>query len=298
MAKTAEKPPIKYYEIVDRKGSGFIMNGTEGTQFQQELSAPSVQWISATGKAHDPNNKHGFVDIRWISGCNFIDPQEQERQGYKPNRFEDKIPMESGYAAIERSGNTVGLYDYYERVFYNTDVEGRPATAAARFREVKINKKAELLLDEDEMLTQAKALVYELRLNTGNKETPYRYNEDRINAICRLVNVWDESNETKLVKLIKVATQNPKEFIETVLKAEQTVITEVSHALELKVIMFDGNTAQYCNENKIIHSLGSGNMKPDVKIERLAAWLSTSEGNESLTELRAKIELAKEQLLK
>ena len=187
--------------------------------------------------------------------------------------------------------------DLLGQVFYNQDAPNRPESATPIYREVKLDKKAETLLDEDELITQAKSLIYELRMNTGDKKIPYRYNLDRINSICRLVNVWDETPERKLILLIQKANQSPKDFLETVLKAEQTVITEVSHAMELNVIMFDGNTSQYTEGNKIIKHLGNDKLKPNQKAEQLASWLTTEEGNADLTELRAKIEVAKAKLL-
>lgn len=296
MAVKKEKAEVKYYEIVDKKPSGFIMDGTGGTQYQQELTAPSIQWISAQGKrcVKDEKGIPHYEEIRYINGCDSIIPEEQTRRGFVPKRMMDKIPIENGFITVERSGDEVGLFDYLNQAFYNADNPDRPDTAAARYREVKMNEKARELLDDDEMMTEAKSIVYSLRKNTGGK-TPYKYDEDRIDSICRLVNVWDQSPETKLVKLLKAATQNPKEFLEIVVKSEQTIITEISHALEMKIISFDGNTAQYSEGNKIITSLGSDKItREDVKIDRLAAWFGTQEGNASLTELRAKLELAKE----
>lgn len=296
MAEKKVKAPVKYYEIVDKKPSGFIMDGTGGTPYQQELTAPSIQWVSAQGKTcvKDTEGIPHYIEVRYINGCDSILPDEQIQRGFSPKRLMDKIPIENGFVTVVREGNTIGLYDYLEKSFWNLDNPDRPESADARYREVKMDQKAEALLDEDELMTNAKAVVYSLRITTGNKKAPYRYDEDRIDTICKLVNVWDQSPETKLVKLLKVAIQSPREFLEIVTKSEQTIITEISHALEMNVISFDGNTAQFTEGNKILRALGTGNMRADVKIEKLGAWLGTEEGNSSLTELRAKLELAKE----
>lgn len=294
--------PVKYYEIVDKKSSGFIMDGTENTQFQQELVAPSMQWISSTGmtavqvQGEDGKMTKHFKPIRYINRCDIIDEVEQDKRGFRVNRFEDKIGMENGFATVAREGTTIGLFDYFEKSFYNADNPDRPQNIAPRYREVKLDQKATQLLDEDELLTQSKSLVYALRLNTG-KAGQYKYNTDRIDAICRLVNVWDESPERKLILLLQRAMQNPKQFLETVVKAEQTVITEVSHSIELGVLNFDKNVAQFSEGDKIIFNVTGDKLKPEQKIEQLAAWLSTDAGNSALTELRAKLETAKEKQL-
>ena len=295
MAKK-EQAPVKYYELAEKRSSGFILDGTKGTQFQQELTAPAIRWISSSGRTYNPETK-GFKEIRYLSGCDILDPEEQKKRGYTPRPFEDKIPMEAGFISVAREGNTVTLYDYLEQVNYNLDAQNRPDGATATFKEVKLDKQAVDLLDEDEFITKAKGLVYELRLNTGDKKAPYKYNIDRINSICRLVDVWDETPERKLILLLQKATQSPKEFLETVSKAEQTVITEVTHAMELNLIMFEGNTAQYSEGNKIIVNLTGDKLKSEQKAEKLAFWLTTAEGNTSLTELRAKLEVAKGKLL-
>lgn len=299
MAQKKSDTPVKYYEVVEKKGSGFILDGTKGTPMQQELNCPEVTWIPSSGKTSFVNEQgqKEFKDIRYVSGCSFLDPEDQKKRGFLPHKMNDKIPMEKGFMAVERSGNTVSLFDYLEKSFYNLDNPDRPQTATAIYREIKMDQKAEKLLDEDEIQTRAKLIVYELRLATGNEKSPYKYNTDRIDAICRMLNVWDETPERQLLLLMNKAMTNPKEFVNIVERTEQTIITEVSHALEMNIIKFDGNVAQYIDENEIILSLGNDKMKPDVKIEKLASWLSTEQGNASLTKLRAKLEEAKQKLL-
>lgn len=294
MSKAKEKVLTKYYEIADKGKSGFVMDGTEGTQFQQELVAPSIQWIDSRGKALVENDGTShYVEIRYIAGCDSIIPEEQDKRGFKPNRFEDKIPMTNGFMTVKRDGNTIGLYDYFERVFYNQDVAGRPSTAAARFKEVKLDKKAENLLDEDEKITEAKMIVYSLRENTGNSKNQYRYNHDKIDAICRLVGVWDETPERKLILLLQKATMEATSFLEIVLKAEQTVITEISHSLDLKIVAFDGNIVKFVEGGRILLDMGTDKIKSeDLKIEKFASFLATDIGNPALTEMRAKLEVA------
>lgn len=293
------KAEVKYYELVDKNPSGFVKDGTRGTPYHQELTGPSIRWIPSTGlKAEIIDGVLHHKPIRWINGCEILDPIEQKKQGFEPNRFEDKIGIENGFFNTAAEGGLLSLHKYCEVVFYNADAPNRPNDFTPIFRELRIDKKAETLLDEDEVQTQAKMLIYELRQATGNKKMPFKYNTDRISAICRLVNVWDETPERQLMLLLSKAMQNPKEFLEVVVRSEQTIITEVSHALELKVIKFDGNTVQYVSENKIITSLGSDKIKELDKIEKFASWLATNEGTNALTEMRTKVELAKEKLFK
>ena len=300
MAVKKQEFPTKYYEIADKKKSGWVLDGTKGTSYHQEISTPSILWIPTRGriaeKQEDGTTK--YKEVNYINGCDTLDLEEQKKKGFISKPFEDKIPMENGFMTVVRDGNTIVLYDYLEKVFYNEDTPGRPNTATAIYREVKLDKRAETLLDDDELQTQAKALIYQLRINTGNQKDKYKYNHDRIDAICKMVNVWDETPERKLILLLQKANQDPKEFLNVVVRSEQTVITEVSHALEMNVILFDKNVAMFTEGNKIIFTVeGSEKQATDKKISQVASWLSTEEGNQTLTELRGKLEIAKDKSL-
>lgn len=290
-----DKVPVKYFEVVEQGDSGFVLDGTERTQHEQRLHAPTVSWVPTDGiEAY--KDESGIIrhrPIRHIKNCESIYPLEQEKMGFKPNRTNDKIPLDNGFITVKRSESTVATFDYLMAATYLIDNPLRPASATAIYREIKTDDRAVELIDEDELLTRAKSKVYALRLNTG-KDQPYKYDDAKIDSYCRLLNLWDETPERKLVLLLGAATQKPKDFLNIISKAEQTVIIEVSHALQLGVIMFDANTAQYAKENKIITPVGKGNMSEIKKIEALAAWLQTPEGNADLTELRTKLEAGKE----
>ena len=109
MAEKKVKAPVKYYEIVDKKPSGFIMDGTGGTPYQQELTSPSIQWVSAQGKMceKDEEGIAHYVEIRYINGCDSIIPDEQLKRGFQPKRLMDKIPIENGFATEKDSADVI-----------------------------------------------------------------------------------------------------------------------------------------------------------------------------------------------
>lgn len=298
----AKKPPEIFIELFDKRNSGFILDGTENTIAMEELNCPTIRWIPNEGKKGImENNARKDVPIRFIKGCDTIDIEEQVKRGFKPNHYEDKIPIEKGYATIIREGNTASLYDYLTSVYYNADAPHRSPTAAKLFKIVQLDKEAEGYNEEDVVRAHAIMFVDGLRIKTGNDKEGkalYKYNEDRISALCALLNVTGETPATQIFQIMSKAKSDSRYFMETVEKFEQTIITEVSHALELNVIKFDDNTAMYFNESKIIKNLGTQKLKKEEKIEQLADYLKTREGNPELTELRAKLDLAKEQALK
>jgi hypothetical protein len=295
--------PIMFLETCLQGESGFYMDGTAGTPYAQQLRTPAIEWIATTGMevieevTKDINGKEVRKKmnrrIRHIKDCDTIYPEEQDKRGFVPNRNSDKIIMENGFITIKDEGSTANTFKYLLAATYFADNPLRPATATKRYREIKINERAVAFVDDDELLTAAKAKVYALRLSTGEKGK-YKYNQDKINSYCNLLDIVELSPETQIFSLIENAKRDPKTFLNTVVKAEQTVVTEISHALQLDVIMFDGNNAQYTKESKVITSLGTLKMSNNKKIEALADYLQTPEGNNDLTELRTKLEVEKE----
>lgn len=291
--KEAEKI---FIELFDKRSSGFILVGTENTPAPEELDCPTVRWIPNEGLMAD--TKDGYrkdVRIRFINGCDSILVEEQEKRGFKPNRFEDKILFEKGYATVFREGSTVGLFDYLTKVYYNSDAPDRSPTAAKLFKLVKLDKEAEGYNEEEVVRAHAIIFVDGLAIKTGNT---YQYKEDRIDALCNLLGLVADTPATKMFELMRRAKSDPRSFMQLVEKFEQTIVTEISHALELNVIKFEDNTAMYSNEGKVIKNLGTQKLNKDKKIEALADYLSSRDGNEMLTELRAKLDLAKENVLK
>lgn len=291
MSEKKPPAPVMYIELCDKRNSGFVKNGTEGTPFHDELNCPNMTWLPNSGfkgiKDGDTETII-FKEIRWIKNCNTIDKEEQDRRNVKPNPYEDKIPVEKGFATVVRDGSTISLYDYLTSVFYSENAEFRPETLSPLYRIVQLDKKAEEIDESDIEMADAIMLVGSMRTQTGKDKT-YKYNEDRLNSICEICAVHADTTATKFHALMSLAKAKSRWFLDLVVKFEQTIITEVTHALELDVVKFDGNTAIYVEDEKVIHGLGTGNLGRETKIERLSDYLKTREGSEALTELRAKI---------
>jgi hypothetical protein len=299
----SSKAPVMYLELVEKRNSGFVKNGTDGTAFHEELNCPNIRWIPNSGfkavtEKHGERDVIAFKEIRWVKNCSTIDKDEQDRRNIKPNRMEDKIPFEKGFATVVREGSTISLYDYLKDVFYSKDSENRPETADAIYRVMQLDKQAEEIDESDIEMADAIKLVASLRTQVGTKEKSYKYNEERLDAMCAICNVYADSTATKFHALMSLAKARSKWFVDLVVKFEQTILTEVTHGVELEVIRFDGNTALYTNEDRVIKNLGTGNLAKDTKIEKLSDFLKTKEGNPHLTELRAKIQVAKENIQK
>lgn len=297
-----EKPDMLYIELCKKGHSGFFQDDTIDTQNPIELVSASltfiptigsriIQWKDKNGKMMKKSEK-----IQWIKGEEIIAYDEQQRAGLAPERSGNVITIEKDSAIIVREGSTIGLHDYINDATYNESNPDRPAKATALYRTIKIDDKAEQMNEHDIQL--ADALIYIKSLSEKISEGKYTYKEDKIDMLCNLFVVGAETFPQKLAALSSYAKINPKKFIETVHKFEQTTITELSHGLQLDVWKFDGNVAVYVKKDKVIRNLGSEKLKHDQKIEQLASWFRTSEGNEAYTEYRMELELAQENALK
>jgi hypothetical protein len=302
-----EKPPMVFIELVDQGNSGFIQDDTIGTPTPMQLRAPGIRFIPNEGyrrgkKVDVINGKEKEVSfnekIRYIKNEVIISLAEQRRLGIEPSPLarEDKIPIEKGYATIVREGATIGLYDFIVEAYYNESNPHRSEKATAIYRVLKLDERAEQI-NEDELIA-ADAIKYVGTLYNKVGKNQYQYNEERINGICEFLGIFAETNATRIQALMSLAKQRPAWFVEKVTKFEQTTITEVTHALELNVIRFNGNIAEYVSKEKILKNLGAGKHSHDQKIGKVADYLRTAEGHEAYMELKAEIQVAIENTLK
>lgn len=302
----SKAPPTIFIELVDQGSSGFIQNDTIGTPTQIEVRAPGRRYIPNTGyrlgeKKEGENGKQKTVKfnekIRYIKNETVISVTEQQKLGIEPNPLptEDKIFIEKGFAMVVREGSTIGLYDYLSQSFYNESNPNRSPKATALYRVLQIDKEAEKF-NEDELVA-ADAVKYVGTLYQRTSKNNYQYNEVKIDAVCEMFAVFAESYATKIKSLLLMAKQRPEWFLDRVTKLEQTTITEVVHALELNVIQFKENTAQYCNKEKVLYVFDGKRLNREGMISKLADFLRTREGHQQYMELKAELEVAQTGLL-
>lgn len=298
----ADKVPTVMFEILAQGDSGFILDGTRDTPNEQQLRTPEVTWIPNSGyrgvwKKLDGIDTLVYEEIRYIKNSLEISKEEQDKKNIKPNHRNDKLEIKRAEKLTSRQGDTINEYDYMTQVFYNQDAPNRPAHVQALYRAVDVNKNAEILNDDDEFKLRALQILSTLRTKIKNNE--YQYNEERVEAICTLLSITAESNSTKYFTISSFANAQPKAFLQKVENFEQMIETEVNHASQMNVVVFDGNTAilNSGEEKKIIKDLGAGKLGHNQKMQRLSDYLKTQDGNNALTEIRLLTRIAKDQAL-
>jgi hypothetical protein len=255
----------------------------------------SEEMLDANGKG---TGTFRNVKIRYIKNCPLIKVEEQKAAGWDkhPIPSNDVIQVSKGKTIVKREGDTA-LYDYLEKVFYNESAPHRPRSAKAIFKVVKLEEKTETLNEKDFIMADAINFVQGLVLKVGDKS--YKYQESKIDNILTALSLFGgDTYPDKVNVLTYQAKQSPYEFLQIVKKLEQTVITEVTHAIELNVVRFEGTSLEYCDNKKVVLTIGAEYKAQDKKIIAAADMLKTPEYAQAYQELKAAMEIAKEKNLK
>lgn len=295
-AAADKKVPTLFIELCDQRDSGWVLDGTGGTKNEQRLTSPSAEFIPNRGFRFVKDEATGEFyneEIRYIKGQREISVVKQKAMGIQPTkmRLEDKIMIKGGNFSVERKGAYIGLYEYLTQVFYEEKAPGRPDGVRPLYRIKEIGKVEEV--NNDRKLAAADAIQYIGTLQR-RKGKGYEYDEPKINTLCNVFLVFSETYSGKISGLIAHAENDPIAFMDKALRFEQTIVTNVSHALELNLIRFDGNTAAYCNKEKVIADLGRGNISLDKKIKKLSDLFGTPEYKEIYEEFQVELAAVKE----
>ena len=298
-----DKPQVIFIELVDRRPSGFIKDGTRGTDWEEELDSPVAEFIPNFGyrrgvkeemRDGKPHKVYFNEPIRYIKEQTVISVADQKKLGIEPHRAskEDKIIVERGKFSVVREGSFVGLYDYILDAFYNESNPNRSESAQAIYRVVDFDKEDEEINEMDFMIADATRLVQSLVQKIGEKQ--YKYQEEKINGLCQLFSIYAETPAGKVTGLMATAKRDPENFLKKATKFEQTKVIQITHALELSVIKFEGNTVMYANKDKVVATLGTGNISHAKKIEKLADLFGTPDFRAAYDEFQLELEVAQE----
>lgn len=299
--KSKKRSEVIIVELVDRRPSGFILDGTRGTRNEHELDSPTARFIPNKGLraqiGEDGEPTGGFEEIRYIKNRKEISIDEQQRKNINPSRaaLEDKIIIKGGRFAVTNDGSYTGLFQYILDAFYNEGAKGRPEDLDPIYRIIIPGKQEEMFNEQEILAADAIRLIGTLYQKTGSE---YAYNEEKINALCNLFQIFSETNSGKISGLMAIAKRDPENFLQKATKFEQTTVTEVTHALELNVLKFDGNTVRYALKDKVLANLGTGNLTHEKKINKTADLLRTPDFKAQYEELKIEIEAAKENAFK
>lgn len=298
---TKQKVETMVVEWCNQRDSGYRPDGGNNSPLDSKVTCGSQCFIPNTGKmAREILNDKGegtgkfeYVAIRYVKGCQEIEVELQKKMGVNPSRIttEDQIMLPKGNGLFKNEGD-LALYKYVANVFWNEDAPNRSKNVKSLYRIVK--KEQKVTSGNELEFAKAEAVIYVKKLvtKTGNE---YKYNEAKIDSCINILSLPNlGSYSDKISVLTQKANQKPIEFLQTVTKLDDTLTTEISYALQLDLIRFAGNVAEYCDDKKILASLGEGQMKQAAKITKLADLLNMDEYKGAYEEFKIKLELAQE----
>lgn len=329
MASVQELYPTLKISLCDQKGSGFFREDTIGTPNPIEKTCPGSFFLPTRGGESiryvsiDENRKRKVIpredalrmlqnkeagheniipekyEVAYIKGCPEISVQWQKENNWQPSvdPHSDVIMIEDGYAEFEYSNDPV-KYRYVLELMWNRDLPHRiekvqPMYYVVKEAEAK-HESVEFIFDKADALAEWQKLVIK---GTGGK--PNTYNEEKINAYCGLLGVSGSNTAGKLLSLHEKLLADPSGFVTKIKAYSEEVITDISHALDLKLLKFEGN-------NAIFFDNGSGNAKSielpgtgskGSKMEKLGVILRSAEFKELYVMLKNQIQLSKEKNL-
>lgn len=319
--------PILKIALCDQQPSGYIREDTIGTQNPIEKTCPGSFYIPEKGgesiryvliENKDGKRKRVVVEttealemiknksegyeniipekysIRYIKGCPEISVEWQKENNWlpSPDPHSDAIMIEDGYGEFTYTSDPV-KYRYIRELMWNADLPNRLAHVKPMYYEIKESKKDEfnidIILARKGAMDEWEKLVIKGKQGQGNT-----YNEEKIRGYAELMNVQGRNTTERLTALYQKLNAEPLLFVEKVKAYKEETITDISHAIDLKLLRFEGNDAVLFNDKRI--SLGNVGSK-STKIERLSDMLKTSEYKETYVTLKNQIQLAKEKQL-
>lgn len=297
---TTDKYPVAIFELIpnSKNGSGFVREDTLNSKDPIRILHPMNRVIQNTSivseLSDDPELKKEkiYVDvpIRYVYGSAVIKKTDQEKANVNLNPQMSSIVFKNGLLTVPKDGPFVGLYVFMTSHAQNETNPNRVKRLPAIFREIKPAADAHdnnvFEFQQVEALSYIKALV-------DQKEGKYVYNEDRIDVLSVIFNVFAESPAQKVTALMAYAKLKPADFLEKAKASEQTMLIEIDHGLKLEVISFEGQTAIFKKLNRKIKEFTSAKNE-DALRKALADYFGTQSGKENYGVFKAELAAAKE----
>lgn len=306
---TASKYPVAIFELISASaiGAGFVREDTINSKDPVYIVHPKNRVIMSESVVprESETEKGVFVNVptRYIYGSPIILKEEQDQKGVKPNPMTDKINFINGFITVPKNGAYVGLYNMLKSHAQNLSNPEAPKDLDGNFiltpifREIKPAEDAEnTSLSE---FLKSESVMY-IRQFVNEKGGHYTYNEERIEALAVLFGVYGETVQQKTEALVAFAKTDPQIFLTKAKANEQTVLIEISHAIRLKVISFEGSSAVYVPEpgeqpTKI--KTFTGRISEDNMPNKLADYFGTVDGKQAYDLFKAKLDAAKQKIL-
>lgn len=280
------------FNILDKRDSIFMLQNSDkigkpiflNCPGQANIPSMSVIW-KAGKKESDPKTRK---KIRYIKGCDTIDFDEQVKQKYEPNPVADVIWIDMGQLVVSESPETKTLIEYMCACSWNEKAPERADDVKPLFTLFNPGADAEQTLKQRAEKKQAKELVESLFQEVGNS---MEYDEERIDFLCKIFNVVDETYAQKCVSLIHLADTIPDSFVKSIADVKNVYVAAINEALQLNALNIAGDVASFPSTGNSFLKLES--RTPEKKVEELVKFFLVSEGSTAWAQLHTEVDYIK-----
>lgn len=288
-------PEVLVLELCNSAKSQFMMDGPGGIDMPDDTTAiqfPSKRNILTTSKIKvwdDVNKTWGIKTIRYIAGCPFIDPAEQERNGYFPNYMQDIIQFVHGHLTVVKTGADIGKFLFLKASSGNASLpaDQRPDNAIDVYKEINTEietGKTELIID-----AELRARNYVAQLKTTDKLGVSVYNENDIAFLCSLFKLpaYESGFRSEAyVALQQLAQSDPLMFLRKIGDVKGRYQSDVAAGIAKGLLTFDGVRAFFTDGMKWITTF-DGAESHDDQVAQLTEHMSNPNNEKDYKHLRS-----------
>lgn len=286
--QATEQAEVLQFILIDQQKSTFYLEGSDKDgKSDFFLMAPSFYRFPKTSTMVEMvDGRPTHVPIRWIPGCDEIRVAKQDERKILPT--EDEIWFKNGELVVADGPENSSLLKFMMK---SALLEGNPDAPKGAKPRIAVKKPFEEAAN-DNVFRRAKALATSkvTELSWDGKDG-MEYDTERINFLASLFQVVGTNPGVLINGLYAVAETAPDKFLKTIADSTAFYRAMIGEALHFNVINIDADAASYMDSKTVITQLKA--KKKDAKLDELATYLMSLEGQLALREIQTQLEAAK-----
>lgn len=268
-------------QLVGTTETNWVMEGTEKTERPQRMNWAGLYRIAPVSKYREPipaeqGGGYRLIPIRYIAGCDFIDPKRQALEGFVHNLEQDNIWVQNGNMSVLHEGADIGKYEYLKLYEGNTSNEKRPPDAGDEFREIIASQVAASNNLGFDQKAEAYAILREIR--QPNDQGGYIYNSEKLALMATLFDLNHlDTPEEKFQELYSICEEKPGLIVNSILNGKKKLLAVVKKAEDLSVISLSQEGVTLTETGTMVLEF-KGKPSKQVQVDKLSEFLLTDEG--------------------
>lgn len=294
-----KEPNRAVFELADQRPSGlFFDEDADGGTAAITTCSRTIKNRSVIEVFDDESGLWVAKKTRYITGCDSIFVDEQEKMNVKPT-IDDTITLKSGKLMVTEEGITIGLYRYLTEGYSgNVDLkvsEGkirRPSGAQDIIREVNNSGEVKDAEEISDSVFEALRSVHALKTKKGKEIV---YNERLIAfyaSLFRLPKYESGYKSEAWLALEKIARDTPEQFLERAASERSLYEADVHQSYAVGIIGIEKGKVYFVDTGKEICSVPAAYNESE-KLAEVVDFFCSPENKIQYDFLRAKLQKGK-----